>query len=136
MRCARGMRRLAYLVKTHLISLGHVLFLRWRGQRNITEPIAYLRELTQNTDYLKFDGALRMVVDVSQPQKDRLLAMLEALYQEGKIFYGHHADPCALLTCYIQGPQKHIHFVDTGGGGYAMAAKELKKQKRASQSGQ
>ena len=87
----------------------------------------------QNTDYLKFDGALRMVVDVSQPQKDRLLAMLETLYREGRIFYGHHADPCALLTCYIQGPHKHIHFVDTGGGGYAMAAKELKMQKRASQ---
>ena len=131
MRCARGIQRLGYLAKTYLISLGHVLFLRWRGQRNVTEPIAYLRELTQNTDYLKFDGALRMVVDVSQPQKDRLLAMLEALYQEGRIFYGHHADPCALLTCYIQGPHKHIHFVDTGGGGYAMAAKELKIQKRA-----
>jgi len=131
MRCERGARRLGYLVKTYLISLGHVLFLQWRGQRNITEPIEYLRELTQNTDYLKFDGALRMVVDVSRPQKERLLKTLEDLYQKGEIFYGHHADPCALLTCYIQGPHKHIHFVDAGGGGYAMAAKELKAQKRA-----
>jgi len=87
--------------------------------------------LTQNTDYLKFDGALRMVVDVSRPQKERLLKTLEDLYHTGEIFYGHHADPCALLTCYIQGPHKHLHFVDAGGGGYTMTAKALKAQKRA-----
>jgi len=131
MRCKSAMQRLAYLAKTYAVSLGHTLILWWRGSRNVTEPIEYLRELTQNTDYLKFDGALRMIVDVSKAQKERLLRLLDEHYRNGEIFYGHHADPCALMTCYIQGPHKHIHFVDAGGGGYAMAAKQLKAQKRA-----
>jgi hypothetical protein len=131
MRFTRRAKRLGYLVKSYVVSLAHTLILRWRGERNITQPIEYLRELTENTDYLKFDEALRMIIDVSREQKERLLEMLEDRYQKREIFYGHHADPCALLTCYIQGPHKHIHFVDAGGGGYAVAARRLKAQRRA-----
>jgi hypothetical protein len=43
---------------------------------------------------------------------------VEAHVSRGEILYGYH--------CYIQGPHKHIHFVDAAGGGYAMAAKQLK----------
>jgi hypothetical protein len=123
--------RLAYLAKTLLVSMIHVAVLAWRGDKNLTDPIPYLRELTENTDYVKFDECLRMIIDVSNEQKRKLLAKLEAHYQKGEIYYGYHADKNALMTCYIQGPQKHIHFVDGGGGGYAMAAKVLKAQRRA-----
>ena len=104
----------------------------WRGERNKTDPFKYLNELTTNTDYLKFDECLRMIIDVTEAQKQSLLARLEAHYKKGEIYYGTHCDPFALMTCYIQGPTKHMHFVDAGGGGYAMAAKQLKAQKRSS----
>jgi len=34
------------------------------------------------------------------------------------------------MTCYFHGPEdgQHIHFIDGGDGGYAMAAKQLKAQ--------
>jgi hypothetical protein len=36
------------------------------------------------------------------------------------------------MTCYVQNlsDTAHIHFVDGGDGGYAMAAKQLKQQLR------
>jgi DUF3095 family protein len=130
MRAKGALGRLTYLIKTYIVSLAHTLILVARGRRNITDPIPYLRELTENTDYLKFDEALRMIVDVSEEQKERILKKLDAHYRDGEIYFGHHSDPCALLTCYIRGPRRHIHFIDAGGGGYAMAAKQLKAQKR------
>ena len=130
MRAKGALSRLTYLTKTHIVSLAHTLILVARGRRNITDPIPYLRELTENTDYVKFDEALRVIVDVSEEQKERILKKLDAHYRDGEIYFGHHADPCALLTCYIRGPKRHIHFIDAGGGGYAMASKQLKAQKR------
>ena len=37
------------------------------------------------------------------------------------------------MTCYVEGLQDsaHMHFVDADGGGYAMAATQLKKQLKA-----
>jgi hypothetical protein len=132
MRAKGTFARLLYLAKTYVISLIHTLILVARGKKkNDEQPIEYLRELTENTDYLKFDEALRMIIDVSKEQKARILAKLEEHYQKGEIFYGHHSDRCALLTCYVRGPKSHIHFIDAAGGGYAMAAKQLKAQKRA-----
>lgn len=39
----------------------------------------------------------------------------------------------SLVTCFVQStdPGEHIHFVDGGDGGYAMAAKQLKTQIKA-----
>lgn len=131
MRAPKFFARIKYIFKGYSISLLHFLVLKLRGEKkNISDPIPYLNELTQNTDYLKFDECLRVVIDVSTGQKKSLLQRLEKHYQDGDIFYGTHSDACALMTCYIQGPKKHLHFVDAGGGGYAMAAKQLKAQKR------
>jgi hypothetical protein len=91
--------------------------------------------LTENTDYLKFDESLRMIVDVSKAERESLLALLERHYLNGEIFFGWHSDRAALLTCFVQGPHQHIHFVDAAGGGYAMAAKRLKAQRRTTYKG-
>lgn len=122
-------RRVAYFLVQQIKVLAQVLFLRARGDRNRTDPVEYLREVAENTDYIKFDECLRVVIDVDPPQKARLLALLDEHARLGEILYGAHSDPCALLTCYIQGPHKHIHFVDAAGGGYAMAAKQLKSRR-------
>jgi len=36
------------------------------------------------------------------------------------------------MTCFVEGlqPGQHVHFIDGSGGGYAMAAKRLKAQRR------
>jgi hypothetical protein len=130
MRAQGFFNRLVYLAKAGAISVGHVIFMAWRGaKRNLSDPIQYLRELAESSDYVKFNEALRMILDVSKEEKERILAKLDAHHRKGEIYYGHHANRCALLTCYIRGPQRHIHFVDADGGGYAMAAKQLKAQR-------
>jgi hypothetical protein len=60
----------------------------------------------------------------------RLRRELDALYDEGRIYYGLHESSQALMTCYVQGLDDgaHVHFVDGGSGGYALAAKQLKRQ--------
>ena len=129
----RGMfTRVFYYLAMSAKVLLQVAYVAWRERpAGRAQPITYLRELTENTDYVKFDESLRMVIDVSTEQKIRLLANLEAYARAGEIDYGYHADRNALMTCYIEGPDKHIHFVDAAGGGYALAAKRLKESKRA-----
>jgi hypothetical protein len=77
----------------------------------------------------KFDESLKMVVDVSQAEKVKILNLLQRHFDSGEIFFGYHASPNALLTCFVRGPHEHVHFVDAADGGYAMAAKMLKAQR-------
>lgn len=131
-RIGNVLKRALYYVAMSLKVGLQVLYVAWRERpAGRDQPIIYLRELTENTDYVKFDECLRMVIDVSLEQKTRLLAKLESYAKAGEIDYGWHADRHALMTCYIEGPSKHIHFVDAAGGGYTMAAKRLKESKRA-----
>ena len=134
MKYKAGPARWKYLLKTLAWTLGISIMMTFRGKKKNTEqPFEYLRELTENTDYLKFDECLRMIIDVTTSEREQLIAALERRYKSGEIFYGHHSDPAALLTCFVQGPHQHIHFVDAAGGGYAMAAKQLKSQRKSAQ---
>jgi hypothetical protein len=90
---------------------------------------SYPTELIQNTDFRKFDEALRMVLDVSGDQLSVIRAELESERGRGEIVYGIHTAPSALITCFVKAyAGDHVHFVDGANGGYALAAKELKKQ--------
>jgi len=127
-----GIKRWVYFAKMLVWTLGISAMMLFRGRKkNLEQPFEYLQELTENTDYLKFDECLRMIIDVTKAERENLLAILEKHYRAGEIFYGSHADRSALLTCFVQGPHQHIHFVDAAGGGYAMAAKQLKAQRKA-----
>ena len=48
--------------------------------------------------------------------------------KKGWIAYGIHPSDSALMTCQFDAfaDGKHMHFIDGGNGGYAMAAKGLK----------
>jgi hypothetical protein len=88
----------------------------------------YRVELRDNTDYQRFDDTLRMILDCSQAQADRIDGMLEARAQRGELVYGlHHADS-ALMTCLVFSIDKseHIHFIDGNDGGFTTAAKQMK----------
>ncbi len=128
----RGPGRYWYFLKMSAKTLAISILMTVRGKKkNLDQPYEYLRELTENTDYLKFDETLRMIIDVTREERERLLGILDRHHRAGEIFYGYHCDSSALLTCFVQGPHNHIHFVDAANGGYAMAAKVLKAQRKS-----
>lgn len=93
----------------------------------------YREELRANTDYQRFDGTLRIILDCNELEFQRLSAMLEEMHRDGKILYGLHVADGALMTCVVLNLSEgqHLHFVDGGNGGFALAAKALKAQKSA-----
>jgi hypothetical protein len=132
LREATFFRRVAYYAVNLAKVALQIIYVAWRERpAGRATPIQYLREVTENTDYVKFDECLRMVIDISAEQKKSLLAKLDQHVRAGHIDYGHHSDRHALMTCFIQDAGKHIHFIDAAGGGYALAAQRLKDAKRA-----
>jgi hypothetical protein len=90
---------------------------------------AYPKELIENSDFRKFDEALRMVLDLSDEQLSVIEAELERARQEGHLAYGLNRAPSALITCYLRSfSGDHVHFIDGSDGGYALAARQLKAQ--------
>jgi hypothetical protein len=95
-----------------------------------TELTRYINEIPGNSDYKKLDGIIKMVIDCSSHEKKQLIETLERYKKRGIIFYGLHFSPTAVMTCVVHQSKEnqHIHFVDGGDGGYALAAKMLKSQ--------
>lgn len=82
-----------------------------------------------SSDYKKFDGSLKMIVSCTTEARKNWETYLEGLHKAGKIFYGLHVSDRALMTCLLHAESEHeVHFVDGADGGYALAAKQLKKQ--------
>jgi DUF3095 family protein len=89
----------------------------------------YIDEMVENSDFRKFDGMLRMVIDGTEAQCRGLREYLDRQHREGRLVYGMHKSREALLTCIVFSYNgNHVHFVDGSDGGYAMAARELKAQ--------
>lgn len=92
----------------------------------------YVTGLLDNTDHLKFDDVFRAVLDVTESQAQALEASLQALQDAGQVDYGLHSSDHALMTCFVRSMTQHVHFVDGGDGGYAMAARQLKARQASS----
>lgn len=89
----------------------------------------YPIELVENTDFRKFDETLRMVLDLSESEVETLERYLDSERTAGRLAYGIHRAPAALVTCFVRSHAgNHVHFVDGANGGYALAAKQLKAQ--------
>jgi hypothetical protein len=89
----------------------------------------YRAEVARNTDFRKFDGTLRMVLDLSDAELAELRELLAKEHAAGRIVYGVHRASAALITCFVRSYRgDHLHFVDGADGGYALAAKQLKAQ--------
>jgi hypothetical protein len=108
-----------------------ILFFTFRLKLAGYDPEPYRAAMRSHADYRKFDDMLRMVVDCTDEQKTRIREVLDEMASRGLIVYGAHASETALMTCYVREMRdgQHIHFIDGGGGGYAMAAKQLKAQR-------
>jgi Protein of unknown function (DUF3095) len=88
----------------------------------------YVRALPSHSDYRKFADSLRMVVDCSPREADGIESILREAKAAGLIDSGLHRASTALMTCFVGSTNdgEHVHFIDGGDGGYAMAAQELK----------
>ena len=99
------------------------------------DPDNYRDELTTNTDFRKFDGLLRMVLDVSEDEIAAIEHYLEKQFQAGQLVYGTHISGSALMTCLLFSLEnsEHVHFIDGSDGGFALAARQYKQRARQHQ---
>ncbi len=109
---------------------GNIL-MRLRHKTRKTDWGRYRAELAENTDCRKFSDIFRQVLSGESAQRDELEKYLEERYGRGLLVYGLHAAPTALLTCLIFSYNgAHMHLVDGGNGGYALAAAGMKERMR------
>lgn len=87
----------------------------------------YLRSLGANADHVKLDDTFRAVLDLRDDQAAQVEALLGQLQAQERIDFGLHYSDHALMTCFVRNLDRHLHFVDGGDGGYAMAAVALKR---------
>ncbi len=126
-----------FVVRQRLLYLAKMLFQNFAGMilfaRNMdtetTKWSEYRDELVDNSDFRKFDGMLRMVIDGTEAQAAQLESFLQSENQLRNLAFGLHKSREALVTCIVRSfTGNHMHFVDGSDGGYALAARGLKNQ--------
>jgi len=126
------MGRVNYYARMVLLNLAGVYLFARRKDTSTVRWSRYIADMVENSDFRKFDGMLRMVMDGSEAQYEELRSYLEAQHREGRLVYGMHKSRKALVTCIVFSYNgNHVHFVDGSDGGYAMAARGLKAQLKA-----
>jgi hypothetical protein len=85
----------------------------------------YQADLIANADFRKFEDGLKATLDCSPAFADALEARLAAT---PFVEWGVARQAGAQITCYspFSFERGHLHFVDGAGGGYTMAATDLK----------
>lgn len=91
-------------------------------------PGTYVEQVVANSDFRKFDDALRMVLDCTPELGEEIERRLAAAAAAGTVRYGLHRQDAAMMTCFTLSPTRsnHVHFIDGARGGYASAATALK----------
>lgn len=121
-------------IKTARILVENILGIL-KVSKNVRQNVANkVRNNVMNSDFKKFDGSLKMVVAGSNEQIKTFENYLDSLYKSGQIFYGTHKSDSSLITCLVfSDAEFEVHFVDGSDGGYAYAARGLKKQLKLNQ---
>jgi len=90
----------------------------------------YLGQLQTNTDFRKYDGLLRLVLDVTPAQAAAIESHLATEYAAGRLVYGSHRADASLMTCLVFSLEagQHMHFIDGADGGFALAAQAFKQR--------
>lgn len=94
------------------------------------DPAHYRSTLIANSDFRKFDDGLKLTLDCSAELAARMEHQLEHARRKGIARYGLHRQAEAIMTCIVPSVtvDDHIHFIDGAAGGYAEAARMLKRQ--------
>ena len=125
----RWLRRLSIVAQTV------VLFAldRTNGNLRTLNARRYRRELSQNSDFRKYDDGLKLTIDVSRERLARIEQRLEEAAARRICRFGMHRQDSALITCFVPQPfaSDHLHFIDGAAGGYAMAAAAMKAKAAA-----
>ncbi|MEO8343179.1 MAG: DUF3095 domain-containing protein [Gallionella sp.] len=118
-----------YFIKMLFLNLAGAYLI---GNNMDTEAVRwsqYRDELVDNSDFRKFDGMLRMIMDGNDAQAAQLDQYLDSQFRARRLVYGMYKSREALVTCLVQSYNgNHLHFVDGGDGGYALAASGLKQR--------
>lgn len=106
-----------------------LLFRLGLGQR-LRRVRRYLDQTATHSDFHKLQDRLCMVLDCTVDEANALEALCSQAQAEGRVQYGMHRSATAVMTCLVGSfdEGEHVHFVDGGDGGYALAAKAMKKQ--------
>jgi Protein of unknown function (DUF3095) len=126
------MRRLRSRLSVLAISALLVVLHRFNLKLGRFDIHLYARDLSLNTDFRKFDDALKMTLDIDAARLAKIEALLGDAERAGVCHYGLHLQDQALITCIVPSPMNrdHMHFVDGAMGGYAEAASRLKGKLR------
>jgi len=119
-----GIRKAKVLARTFL----YFLIMRSGLRVGRFTPAKYTQELLENSDFRKFDDALRMVLDCTPQLAAEIEDCLKIAAAKGAVRYGAHRQDAAMMTCFTPSPvnPNHVHFIDGAQGGYALAASALK----------
>jgi hypothetical protein len=130
---ARATRRAGIPIALQRLLIGlrtalSYLILRFRIRVGTFVPATYINQLVENSDFRKYDDALRMVIDCSPKFAASLEARLATAAAAGIARYGLHQQDRAMMTCFTPSALRsdHVHFIDGALGGYALAARGLK----------
>jgi hypothetical protein len=118
------MRRASVLVRTLL----YYAIMRFGIKVGGFVPANYTRQVVENSDFRKYDDALRMILDCSEDLANQLDRLLSDAASGGIVRYGLHRQDAAMMTCFTPSAVRsdHVHFIDGARGGYASAATALK----------
>lgn len=128
----RGLRA-AIRLPVVLAEVALMKWANWRGSRiGPYDAPAYLEEARALTDFRRFDGLFRAVLDCTPDEVAAIESWLDAEFRAGRLVYGLHADTQALMTCLVFSLERsqHVHFVDAAGGGFTRAAEDFKRRAR------
>ncbi len=124
--------RMKYLALASAITAAGAVCLKFGWKMGNFDGAVYRADTINNTDFMKFENALKLVMDIPFDRKEQLERYLQGLHESGKIFYGIHTAPAAMMTCLVfNHDDDHFHFVDGADGGYTLAARQLKAQMRS-----
>jgi hypothetical protein len=124
-------RKLIYLVKLKLLVVIGRYFMNHDVSTEETEWGKYKSRLIENTDFQRFDDMLRLMVSGTADQRLEFTRYLDQFKQNKSLVYGVHVTTHSLVTCMIADyNHEHVHFIDGKGGGYTLAAVQLKQQLR------
>ncbi len=108
---------------------------QWTKDQKIgwLDVAAYKRSLSERSDYRKMAGGVRMILDVSSDEADKIEIMLSRFENQGLIHFGTARSDATVMTCLVGNfaADRHIHFVDGDGLGYWRAATVLKAKLKA-----
>jgi hypothetical protein len=128
-RAARGGSLLKRRMNVLAITLFAYVVIRFGIKVGDFVPKTYVRQVVENSDFRKYDDALRMVLDCTPELADALERRLSAA--AGIARYGLSRQSAAMMTCFTPSVMRsdHVHFIDGAQGGYASAALALKAMK-------